>query len=350
MANEVEKLNGIAIADIETINGKTDTNIQAFNGKEFTGVIPYSGVTWTTGGTEAYREGQGGTGISTAFIIVGGTTDAGNQNTTREYNGSSWSAGGNIEAIISSTRVAGSDTAAMYAGGWDATAGVTEYTSRHETYNGTSWSDATSMTRGQSNTGAGTSTSNYIHPCGDIGSPSAGWGTDLTNQLWNGSSWSDGSDVGSLQKNGGTVGSTTDCILISGNNGSDEIKSCQELDGTTWSSGTDNLIQSQYNSSWGTGTTQAWITGGINYQSPYGSPTPHIVFEETNYWNGTSWATDTDNPNSDGIMNMNNGAGLNAATGTQGGLIQGGKSYQGTGSYQFPEPFTKLNTTYEATW
>ena len=62
MANAVEKVNTIAILDIETINGKTDANIQAFNGKEFTGVIPYSGVTWTSGGAQAYREGHGGIG------------------------------------------------------------------------------------------------------------------------------------------------------------------------------------------------------------------------------------------------------------------------------------------------
>ena len=48
MANEIEKVNGIAVADIEKINGRTDANIQAFNGFEFTGSttqtedIPYS--------------------------------------------------------------------------------------------------------------------------------------------------------------------------------------------------------------------------------------------------------------------------------------------------------------------
>ena len=154
MANAVEKVNTIAILDIETINGKTDANIQAFNGKEFTGVIPYSGVTWTSGGAQAYREGQGGIGTVASFIIVGGTSDSGNENTTREYNGTSWSDGGNIEAIISSIRMSGTATAALYAGGWDATSGVTEYTSRCETYNGSSWSDSTSMIRGKQIWGA----------------------------------------------------------------------------------------------------------------------------------------------------------------------------------------------------
>ena len=38
MANQVEKVNNIAIADIEKFNGKTDDNIEKINGLEFTGV------------------------------------------------------------------------------------------------------------------------------------------------------------------------------------------------------------------------------------------------------------------------------------------------------------------------
>ena len=41
MANEVEKLNSIAIADIEKVNGKTDDNIEAFNGFEFANVTEW---------------------------------------------------------------------------------------------------------------------------------------------------------------------------------------------------------------------------------------------------------------------------------------------------------------------
>ena len=36
MANEIEKLNAIAIGDIEKFNGKTDSNIEKINGFEFT--------------------------------------------------------------------------------------------------------------------------------------------------------------------------------------------------------------------------------------------------------------------------------------------------------------------------
>jgi len=40
MANAVEKVNTIAIADIEAINTITDANLQALNTLEFTGVLP----------------------------------------------------------------------------------------------------------------------------------------------------------------------------------------------------------------------------------------------------------------------------------------------------------------------
>ena len=72
MANEIEKLNTIAIADIEKINGKDDDDIQAFNSFEFTGVIPYGGLTWNAGDTETHRGGHFGTGNLEAFLIAGG--------------------------------------------------------------------------------------------------------------------------------------------------------------------------------------------------------------------------------------------------------------------------------------
>ena len=46
MANEIEKINDIAIASIEKLNDKTDANIQAVNGLELTGGA--SGGTITT--------------------------------------------------------------------------------------------------------------------------------------------------------------------------------------------------------------------------------------------------------------------------------------------------------------
>lgn len=71
MANQVDRVNGVAIASIEAINGMTDANIQAFNSFEFAG-FTYDGITWTVGATDTHRGGHGGTGTVEAFLIVGG--------------------------------------------------------------------------------------------------------------------------------------------------------------------------------------------------------------------------------------------------------------------------------------
>jgi|15BtaG_2_1085339.scaffolds.fasta_scaffold39027_1 hypothetical protein len=48
MANNVEKLNGIAITSIEKVNGITDDDLEALNGEEFTGTPPDSLVLIST--------------------------------------------------------------------------------------------------------------------------------------------------------------------------------------------------------------------------------------------------------------------------------------------------------------
>ena len=71
MANEVVKVNSIAIASITKINGQTDTDLAKFNGQEFTCTVPYDGITWATGATDTHRGGHGGTGTVEAFLIAG---------------------------------------------------------------------------------------------------------------------------------------------------------------------------------------------------------------------------------------------------------------------------------------
>ena len=45
MANNVKKVNGIAIASIGKINGQNDSDLAKLNGEEFTGVLPFMTVT-----------------------------------------------------------------------------------------------------------------------------------------------------------------------------------------------------------------------------------------------------------------------------------------------------------------
>ena len=54
MANEIEKLNTVAITSIETVNGRTDTNIEKINNREFTGET----FTAASGGNSTATDGD----------------------------------------------------------------------------------------------------------------------------------------------------------------------------------------------------------------------------------------------------------------------------------------------------
>jgi hypothetical protein len=57
----------------------------------------YDGTTWTSGGNLANaRTTASGVGTQTAGLVWGGGNGAPAQTTTEEYNGSSWTAGGNL--------------------------------------------------------------------------------------------------------------------------------------------------------------------------------------------------------------------------------------------------------------
>ena len=60
MANEIEKVNTIAIADIEKIMGKDDDDIEKLSGFEFTGATPdFFGVRFIIAGGYLYPAGDG---------------------------------------------------------------------------------------------------------------------------------------------------------------------------------------------------------------------------------------------------------------------------------------------------
>jgi len=73
MANEVTKLNGIAIASITDLNGITDANLSKINGQEFTGSTDFQKVSFTTvdsGGSAIGDAGEYNTGRSYGHSIA----------------------------------------------------------------------------------------------------------------------------------------------------------------------------------------------------------------------------------------------------------------------------------------
>ena len=114
----------------------------------------YDGTNWTSGGTLGTARYQGrGTGASqTAGLATGGSTapgpagDAGGL-LTEEYDGATWTAGGNLNTGRRTAATSGIQTSALAAGGRNAAG--TSYANT-ELYDGTSWSTTSSLATARS--------------------------------------------------------------------------------------------------------------------------------------------------------------------------------------------------------
>jgi hypothetical protein len=85
----------------------------------------YDGTSWTAGGNlNTARSGLAGAGIQTAGLAFGGT------NATEEYNGTSWTVSGNLATARYFLAGAGTQTSALGFGGYTTTfsAATEEYT------------------------------------------------------------------------------------------------------------------------------------------------------------------------------------------------------------------------------
>ena len=103
----------------------------------------YDGSSWTAGGNVNNRRFIGaicgtqtnyGLGIQTAALAIGGNEDP---DITLAYDGSSWTSGGNINTGRTNASTAGTQTAGMIAGGVPQPAGGV--TTAVEQYDGSSW-------------------------------------------------------------------------------------------------------------------------------------------------------------------------------------------------------------------
>ena len=117
-------------------------------------------VGWAAGGNLSQaRFSLAGAGTQTAGLAFGGTPPY--LNSTEEYNGSSWTAGGAMGTARAnhSGSVGGTQTAALAFFGDD---GTTPLTLNTEEYNGTSWSEQNNVPAGRfAGGGAGTQTAGY---------------------------------------------------------------------------------------------------------------------------------------------------------------------------------------------
>ena len=234
---------GIVFAGFPTPNGATEE---------------YNGASWTAGGNYpgAPKEALGGLGTQTATLGFGGYNPTPVQTATNEYNGSSWTAGGALNTAKRRCRGCGIQTAGVTAGGVTGGPNSTR-TNATEEYDGSSWTTVNAMS-------------------------------------------------GNSRRSNVLSGSQTASITIGGDNG--PTTAVEDYNGTNWTTGTSLLLGQSSHSGDGT-TSSAWTAGGAVSGTPSGI---------TQIYNGTSWSLGTE------MINARDQSGFSSSQSTSQGFVAGG--------------------------
>lgn len=279
---------------------------------------------WSVGGNMINpRTSTSGTGFSNDSLLTAGGNDGSAMNETEEYDGSSWSAGGNM-SISRWTQLTGTQNAATAGGG----ATPTRLTSTEE-YDGASWSTGGAMNyahadgafSGQQNAGA------YFG--GYIGGPSLGTCTEF----YNGSSWTTGPATPSNSFGGQAQGTSTATTLLLGGTSPSApaygASTCAiDFDGTTYNAITSTLFCHSVGAGYGQSSDNMGVVGGCTHGSN-GC--------KTEEWHGVSWSLLPDLP----VANRYIGGGGNI-NGSGAGVFGGGPVESATYNYTkvLTSPFT----------
>jgi len=223
----------------------------------------YDGTSWTAGGdlnTARRASAPSKSGTQTAMLIAGGTdaTSPGIVGTTETYNGTSWSE----ETALDNARTyfggAGTSAAALVFGG-----STTAYT---ESWNGSAWSEVSALKTARLNTaGGGTQTAAMCTG----GNPSV-----ALVETYDGSSWTEVGDLNNGRSDAGTGVSSPSAAVVMGGSGSGEavVGIVESYNGSTWTEIADMTTARQAPGSGGTSIT-ALVAGGMTSRAGAGAGT-----------------------------------------------------------------------------
>jgi hypothetical protein len=218
--------------------------------------------------------GRGGAGSTqNDALLLGGRTAPGALFTcTEEYNGSTWTAGGNLIQCRSYLDGTGAQNAALAFGGCI----PPTYASCTEEYNGISWSTGGALINARIYLrGTGTQNAGLVIGGADFLNPPYG-GQIACTEEYNGTSWSTGGALITARFSTGGVGTQNEALAFGGSQ-PNQCKCTEEYNGSSWSTG-GAMIQNTPNGA-GAGTQNDAITYGTTSTC-------------TEKYNGTSWATD----------------------------------------------------------
>lgn len=239
-------------------------------------VYGQTAAVWTSGGNAGTaRYLCAGAGTQTAFLaFCGYPTPTG---ATEEYNGSSWTAGGNYPgAPKEALGGLGTQTAGLGFGGYN----PTPVQSATNEYDGSSWTVGGSLNLARRRfNGGGTQTAG-VAAGGVQSAPNAD--TVATTEEYNGSTWTTVNSLNKSRRSHCMNGVTQTAVLcIGGSQGTAPATETEEYDGTSWTVGPSTLYN--ISEAKGGGTPTGFFVAGGN-----ASGSPGVA---TNVYDGTSWSS-----------------------------------------------------------
>jgi len=178
----------------------------------------YDGTSWSAGGDLGSTK-TAGCGTQSAGLSMGGynPSTGTKSNVTEEYDGTSWSSGGNLANARWYLAGAGTQTAGLCMGGYEH---PYIYYNATEEYDGTSWSAGgdISGTNRYSMAGAGTQSAGLCMG-GSIGDDGNDTITNITEE-YNGTSWSSGGNVSTARMSHAGAGTQSSGLCMGGSDSS----------------------------------------------------------------------------------------------------------------------------------
>ena len=267
--------------------------------------------------------------VSTALVYGGNNPGGTVEGETEQYNGTSWTETTDINTARGSGSGGGTNTAALYSGGYLGPPGGTGIV---ESWNGSAWTEVADLNTARYGTGGGvgSNTANLI--AGGISTPFTVRGEV---EQWNGTSWTEVTDLNTARYGTAAAGATYTSAIFAG--GATPVKANTETwNGTSWTEVADLNTAKQAMGSGGTQTSAIVFGGG-------GEPKSAATEE----WNGVSWAetsdlnTARDNPgDGGGTTSTSSAIAAGGQTTVPNGSTTAVEEWTGAGS-----PLTKTITT-----
>ena len=222
------QLSGAGIQTAGLVFGGSATNTTAPSGTHGAKTEEYDGSSWTAGGNKSNLKRQlSGFGIQTAAVDFGGYADpAGYQNTCEEYGGTSWTSGGNYISVISNGcgGGTGSLTAGFNYGGYT----PDTYVNTSAEYDGSSWTSGNTAPYTAGNTSM-TGTQTAVIGIGGNAPP-----TVTTAVEYDGTNFTVATSVPVVSQAVGSSGTQTASHFFGGFMATAHGTGTYEYDGTNW--------------------------------------------------------------------------------------------------------------------